>query len=85
MDVTNKDTLEVMKEISWNVYDQRTLWHSDRQLDCEICLFYVYYSSKLDYYILDESVSDTLIIEQRVSESLNFSVVVEHTIPFTSF
>ena len=72
-------------KISWNAHDQRTLWHSDWQLNCQICLFYVYCTSKLDFYILDAPVSNRLIIKQEVSECLNISIVVEHTIPFTSF
>ena len=72
-------------KISWNAHDQRALWHSDCQLNCEICLFYVYCTSKLDFYILDAPASNRLIIQQGVSESLNISTVVEHTMPFTSF
>ena len=52
--------------------------HSDWQLNDQICLFYVYHTSKLDYYILDVPVSNRFIIEQGVSECLNFSIVVEH-------
>ena len=52
--------------------------HSDWQLNCQICLFYVYITSKLHYYILDVPVSNRFIIEQEVSECLNFSIVVEH-------
>ena len=72
-------------KIPWNAHDRRTLWHSDWQLNSEICLFYVYCTSKLTFYILDVPVSNRLIIEQGVSEFLNISTVVEHTIRFTCF
>ena len=39
-----------------------------RQLNCQICLFYVYCTSKLDFYILDAPISKRLISEQGVSE-----------------
>ena len=39
--------------------------------------FFVYCTTKLDYYILDAPVSNRLI-EQGVSECLIFSIVVEH-------
>ena len=63
----------------------KELWHSDWQLKCQICLFYVYFTSKLDFYILDVPASNRLIIKQRVSECLNFSTVVEHLVTLTSF
>ena len=72
-------------KISQNAHDQRTVWHSDWQLNCQIFLFYVYCTSKLDFYILNAPVSNRLILEQGVSECLNISTVVEHAIPFTSF
>ena len=57
-------------KISWNVHDQKTLSHSDWQLNCQICLFYVYCTSKLDLYILDDApVSKRLIIDQGGSQS----------------
>ena len=73
-----------MKTFS-NVRDQRTLCNSYGQLNCQISLFYVYCTTKLDYYIFDAPISNRLIIDQVVSEYLNFSIVVGHTIPFTSF
>ena len=54
-------------------------------MNCEICLFYAYCTSKLDFYILDATVSSRLTIEQEFSECLNISPVGEHSIPFTSF
>ena len=71
--------------MSWNPNDQRTLCHSDWQLICQICLFYVYCTSKLDFYILDALISNRPIIEQGVSDCLKFSTVVEHAILFISF
>ena len=50
-------------------------------MNCEICLFYAYCTSKLDFYILDTPVSSRLIIEQEFSECLNISTEVEHSIP----
>ena len=64
---------------------KRTLWHAYWQLNCQIYLFYVYCTSKLDYYIVDAPLSNRLNIKQGVSEYLNFSIEVEHMIPFTSF
>ena len=49
------------------------------------CLFYVYCTSKLGFYILDAPVSNRLIIKQGVSKRLNLSTVVKNMIPFTSF
>ena len=72
-------------KMSWNPNDQRTLCHSDWQLICQICLFYVYCTSKLDFYILDALISNRPIIEQGVSDCLKFSTVVEHAILFISF
>ena len=63
----------------------KELWYSDWQLKCQICLLYVYFTSKLDFYILDVPASNRLIIKQGVSEFLNFSTVVEHLVPFISF
>ena len=85
MDVTNNTLLTSWEKISSNAHDQRTLWHSDWQLNCQICLFYVYCASKLGFSMLDAPVSNRVIIEQGVSECLNFTTVVEHTIQFTSF
>ena len=85
MDVTNNTLLTSWIKISSNGYDQRTLWNSDWQLNCQICLFYVYCASKLNFSMLDAPVSNRVIIEQGVSECLNFTTIVEHTIPFTSF
>ena len=65
-------------KVSLNAHDQRTLWHSGWQLKCQICLFYVNYNSKLDFYNFGGPVSDKLIIEQGVSECLNISIVVEY-------
>ena len=52
VDVRNKGYLDVMDEnILWNAHghDQKTLlWHSDWKLNCQICLFDVYCTSKLD-------------------------------------
>ena len=56
--------------------NEHYLWHSDWQLNCQICLFHVCYTSKLDYYILDEPVSNRLITEQGISKCFNFSIVV---------
>ena len=56
--------------------NEHYLWHSDWQLNCQICLFYVCHTSKLDYYILDEPVSNRLITEQGISKCFNFSIVV---------
>ena len=53
-------------KISWNAHDQRTLWHSDWELDCQVCLFYVSCTSKCDFYILDAPVSNRLITKQGV-------------------
>ena len=84
-DVTNQDTLDVLDETilkcSWS---KKSLVFTLAMI-CQICLFYVYCTSELDFYILDAPASNRLIIEQRVSECLKFSTVVEHTIPFTSF
>ena len=38
-----------------------------------------------NFSMLDVPASNRVIIEQGVSEWLNFTTVVEHTIPFTSF
>ena len=67
-----KTLLTSWMKISWNAHDKRTFWHSDWQLNCQICLFYVYCTSKPDYYILDAPVSNRLITEQEVSECLDF-------------
>ena len=72
-------------KIVWNAHDQRTLWHIDWQLNYQICLFYVYCTSKFDFYILDAPASNTLIIKQGVSECPNISSVVEHTSSVDSF
>ena len=65
----------------------KELYHSYWQFNCQICLFYVYCTSKLDYYIFNAPVlpvSNRLTIEQGVSEYiLIFLLLVEHT--FTSF
>ena len=66
-------------KISWNAHDQRTPWHSDWQLNCQICLFYVYSTSKLDFYVLDVPESNRFIMERVVPDCLNISTVVEHT------
>ena len=68
MNITNR------KKISRNAHDQRTHWHSDCQLNCQISLSHVYCTSKRDYYILDTTVSNILIIEEEVLECLNFSI-----------
>ena len=47
-------------------------------MNYQICLFHVYCISKLDFYFLDVPASNRLIIEQGVSEYLNFLTVVEH-------
>ena len=39
--LTNTLLMSWMKSSS-NAHDQRTPWHSDWQLNCQICLFYVY-------------------------------------------
>ena len=44
----------------------------DWQMNYQICLFHVYCINKLDFYILDVPASNRLIIEQGVSEYLNF-------------
>ena len=72
-------------KLSSNAHDQRTFWHSDWQLNCQICLFYVYYASKFDFSMLDAPISSRVIIKQGAAECLNFTTVVEHAIPFTSF
>ena len=77
-------TLASWMKVSWNAHDQKTLWYSDWQLNCQICLFYVYCTSKLDFYILDAPISNRLI-KQGVSECLNISIVVKHKIQFISF
>ena len=59
-------------KLSWNAHDQRTLRHSDWQLSCQICLFYIYWTSKLDFYILNAPVSNRRIIEQEVRMSQYF-------------
>ena len=65
-------------KIYWNAHDQWTLSLAFR-LAIELsnkCLFYVCCTSKLDYYILDEPVSNRLITEQGISKCFNFSIVV---------
>ena len=79
MDVTNRDTLDVMDENIKNSLAFRL------SIELSNMSFYVYCTSKLDYYILDTPISNRLIIEQGVSECLNFSISVEGMIPFTSF
>ena len=84
-DVTNQDTLDVLDETilkcSWS---KKSLVFTLAMI-CQICLFYVYCTSELDFYILDAPASNRLTIEQRVSECLNFSTLVEYAIPSTSF
>ena len=72
-------------KITWSAHDQRTLCHSDWQLNCQMYPFYVHCTSKLDFYILDAPVSNRLNMEQGISECLNFYTVAEHTILFTTF
>ena len=73
------------RKLSRNAHNQRAVWHSDWHLNFQICLFYVYCTGKLDFCILGAPVSNRLMNEQGVSEHLNISTVVKHTIPFTSF
>ena len=82
MDVTNKDTLDVMDE---NIL--KCLWSKNSlafRMAIELPNMSILCFSKLDYYILDASVLNRVIIEQGVSGCLNFSVV-EHAIQFKSF
>ena len=79
-----KTLLTPWMKISRNAHDQK-LSHSDWQLNCQMHPFYSYCTSRLDFYILDAPVSNRLNIEQGVLECINFSTLVEHLIPLTSF
>ena len=81
MDVTNKDTLEVMNE---NILKCSIKELSGIQIGNWI-VKYVYCKFIALKNLITTPVSNRLNTEQGVSECLNFSIVVEYRVPFTSF
>ena len=87
LDVTNKDSPDVMDEniLKWS-WSKNSLTF---RLEIELSDKYV----RFIYIALKNLISTSwmhlhqidFIIEQGVSECLNFSTVVEHIIPFTNF